>query len=120
MPHVNDHTVVSLAGSAPDSDPYTELAVRCAPAGRQVMRVLAVSAMAFAVMMAWADAEGVDVHILGFRFGCETPDGKMRKPKFGDVGGIFFTGLPEERKPCLETIDRMILLVPGEHHVHLP
>ena len=108
MPHVSDHTVVSLAGSAPDSDPYTELAVRCAPAGRQVMRVLAVSAMAFAVMMAWADAEGVDVHILGFRFGCETPDGKMRKPKFGDVGGIFFTGLPEERKPCLETIDRMI------------
>ena len=72
------------------------------------MRVLAASAIALAAMMAWSYAMAEDVHILGFRFGCETPDGEKRKPKFGDVGGAFFTDLPNKRKPCLETIDRMI------------
>ncbi len=72
------------------------------------MQLLVTSAIALAAMMAWVPAMAVDVHILGFRFDCETPDGEMRKPKFGDVGGMFFTNLPEERKPCHETIDRMI------------
>ena len=72
------------------------------------IRVLVTLAIALAAMMAWTQATAVDVHILGFRFNCATPDGEVRKPKFGDIGGIFFTNLPKERKPCLETIDRMI------------
>ena len=65
-------------------------------------------AIALAAMMAWTHATAVDVHILGFRFDCTTPDGEVRKPKFGDVGGIFFTDLPKQRKACLDTINRMI------------
>ncbi len=65
-------------------------------------------AIALTAMMAWTHATAVDVHILGFRFNCATPDGEVRKPKFGDVGGIFFTNLPKERKACLDTINRMI------------
>ena len=74
------------------------------------MRVFATAAaVAFAAMMAWSSSAGaVDVQINGFAFGCATPDGETRKPKFGDVGGIFFSGLPAARKACLETIDRMI------------
>ena len=72
------------------------------------MRVLAASAMALTVMMAWSGAEAAEARIDGFPFGCETPDGEMLKPKFGDVDGIFFADLPAQRKSCLETIDRMI------------
>ena len=74
------------------------------------MRVFATAAaVAFAAMMAWSSSAGaVDVQINGFAFGCATPDGETRKPKFGDVGGVFFSGLPAARKACLETIDRMI------------
>ncbi len=72
------------------------------------IRVLVTLAIALAAMMAWTQATAVDVHILGFRFNCATPDGEVRKPKFGDVGGIFFTNLPKERKACLDTINRMI------------
>ena len=49
-----------------------------------------------------------DVRIEGFVFGCQLPSGERLKPKFGDVGGAVFTGLPEEREACLRTIDRMI------------
>ncbi len=59
-------------------------------------------------MMTWSSVGAIDVQIYGFNFGCQTPDGELRKPKFGDVDGIFFTNLPAERKACLETIDRMI------------
>ena len=59
-------------------------------------------------MMAWTQATAEDVQILGFRFACTTPDGEVRKPKFGDVGGIYLTNLPQERKSCLEAIDRKI------------
>ena len=74
------------------------------------MRVFATAAaVAFAAMMAWSSSVGaVDVQINGFAFGCATPDGETRKPKFGDVGGVYFSGLPAARKACLETIDRMI------------
>ena len=73
------------------------------------MRILAsVAAAAVAATVAWSSAEAVDVQIHGFEFGCVTPDGETRKPKFGDVDGIYFTNLPAEQKPCLETIDRMI------------
>lgn len=73
------------------------------------MKFLAtVAAVAVAATVAWSSAGAVDVQIHGFEFGCVTPDGETRKPKFGDVDGIYFTGLPAEQKPCLETIDRMI------------
>ena len=74
------------------------------------MRVFATAAaVAFAAMVAWSSsAQAVDVEIHGYPFGCKTPDGETRKPKFGDVGGMYFTGLPAARKACLETIDRMI------------
>ena len=74
------------------------------------MRVFAAVAMAaFVAMMAWSSsAQAADVEIHGYPFGCKTPDGETRKPKFGDVGGMYFAGLPQGRKACLETIDRMI------------
>ena len=69
----------------------------------------AVTAAAFVALMAWSSSAGaVDVEIYGYPFGCKTADGETRKPKFGDVGSIYFTGLPAARKACLETIDRMI------------
>ena len=72
------------------------------------MRGIAVSAAALATMMVASSAEAVGVQVDGFAFGCATPDGEVRKPRFGDVDGAYFTDLPAERKPCLETIDRMI------------
>ena len=73
------------------------------------MRVLAAAlAAVVAATMAWSSAEAVDVQIDGFPFVCKSPEGEFLKPKFGDVDGIYFTGLPAARKPCLETIDRMI------------
>ena len=60
----------------------SRMASSCSPGGRAVsqrrenMRVLAASAIALAAMMAWSYAMAEDVHILGFRFGCETPDGE--------------------------------------------
>ena len=74
------------------------------------MRVFAaVTVAAFVAMVAWSSsAQAVDVEIHGYPFGCKTPDGETRKPKFGDVGGMYFAGLPQGRKACLETIDRMI------------
>ena len=77
--------------------------------GRGGMRVfVAAVAAALAATMAWSSAEAVDVQIDGFPFVCKSPEGEFLKPKFGDVDGIYFTGLPAARKPCLETIDRMI------------
>ena len=70
--------------------------------------LLAAVAAALAATMAWSSAEAVDVQIDGFPFVCKSPEGEFLKPKFGDVDGIYFTGLPAARKPCLETIDRMI------------
>ena len=73
------------------------------------MRVFAAAmTAALAATMAWSSAEAVDVQIDGFPFVCKSPEGEFLKPKFGDVDGIYFTGLPAARKPCLETIDRMI------------
>ena len=74
------------------------------------MRVFAaVVVAAFVAMVAWSSsAQAVDVEIHGYPFGCKSADGETRKPKFGDVGGMYFAGLPQGRKACLETIDRMI------------
>ena len=73
------------------------------------MRRLSVLAAALAAAVSWGtDARAADVEIQGFVFGCQLPTGERLKPKFGDVGGAIFTGLPEERRACLATIDRMI------------
>ncbi len=57
-----------------------------------------------------ADAWAVEVPIYGYAFSCETPDGRELKPGLGDIDGIAFTGLPENREACFEAIDRMIAL----------
>ena len=72
------------------------------------MRVFAVAMAALVGTMALSSAGAVDVQIDGFPFVCKTPEGEFLKPKFGDVDGIYFTNLPAGRKPCLETIDRMV------------
>ena len=73
------------------------------------MRERAVAATALAAAISWGmDVRAVDVLIDDFVFGCTTPAGEMLKPKFGDVGGAFWTGLPQTRKACHETIDRKI------------
>ena len=41
--------------------------------------------------------------------GCETPDGRILKPRHGDSGGASFTDLPAQRQECAETVDRMIV-----------
>ena len=79
------------------------------PGGGSMRVFAAVTVAAFVAMVAWSSsAQAVDVEIHGYPFGCKTPDGETRKPKFGDVGGMYFAGLPQGRKACLETIDRMI------------
>ena len=73
------------------------------------MKGLSVLGAALAAVIFWGtDARAADVQIQGFVFGCESPSGEQLKPKFGDVDGAFLTGLPEERRACLATIDRMI------------
>lgn len=73
------------------------------------MKKLAVLAAALAAAVSWTtNAGAVDVRIQGFPFSCQLPSGEKLKPKFGDVDGAFFTGLPETRKACLRMIDRMV------------
>ena len=69
---------------------------------------LATSLIALATTFDWSAANAVDVRIEEYSFGCETPEGQLLKPKFGDVEGVFYTDSPAQRKPCLETTDRMI------------
>ena len=71
------------------------------------MRSFAPIILAIAMLagfVAWAD----EVQLNDYEFGCETPDGYLLKPKFGDIDGVFFTDMPAQRPQCLETIDRLI------------
>ena len=72
------------------------------------MKRHAMLAVALAAAISWTtNAGAADVQIQGFVFGCQLPSGERLKPKFGDVGGVFFTGLPERREACHQMIDRM-------------
>lgn len=46
--------------------------------------------------------------IAGFRFSCDTPDGKTVKPAFGDIPGVYFLDMPGQRDQCIETVKRKI------------
>ena len=56
----------------------------------------------------FSPASAAEARIEDFRFECRAPDGKRLKPKFGDVDGVFFTGLPGQRDACIAAVDRMI------------
>ena len=58
------------------------------------MRVLVALAAVLATMTAWSGAEAAEARITRFVFGCETPEGRKLKPKFGNIGGVFYTDLP--------------------------
>ena len=77
------------------------------------MRALVALAAVFATMTVWSGAEAAEAaeaRITDFAFSCETPEGRKLKPKFGDVGGVFYTDLPAQRQQCLEAVKRKIAL----------
>lgn len=75
------------------------------------MRTHVVLAAVLAMVLAgWSSAEAGEARIESFVFGCETPDGKKLKPKFGDVDGVFYTDLPGQREQCLDAVERKISL----------
>ena len=74
------------------------------------MRALVALAAVLATMMGWSDSEAAEARITSFVFGCETPEGRKRKPKFGNVDGVFYTNLPAQREQCLEAVKRKIAL----------
>ena len=64
-----------------------------------------------AAMMVWhTGADAAEARIESFEFSCTTPESKTLKPKFGDIGGVFYTDLPAQREQCLEAIKRKIAL----------
>ena len=80
--------------------------------GRDGRRLAPVAAMA-ALMAGWAAGPGpqaAEVEIERFAFGCEAPDGRLLKPRYGDIDGVVFADLPAEREQCLRTIGRRIVL----------
>ena len=73
-------------------------------------RLLAAATAALAASMVWSGAEATETHIEHFVFGCETSDGRIVKPRHGDIEGVIYTALPAQRQQCLGTIDRKIAL----------
>ena len=74
------------------------------------MRTLVALVAVLSIMTGWPDAKAGEARITSFVFGCETPDGRKLKPKFGDIDEAFYTDLPAQRQQCLEAIDRKIAL----------
>ena len=75
------------------------------------MRTTVSLAAALAWVLSWgANAWAAEVSIYGYAFNCQTSDGRELKPGLGDIGGIAFAGLPENREACFEAVDRMIAL----------
>ena len=76
------------------------------------MRILipAVFTVALAMTAGWSGAYAAEARITDFAFGCETPDGRKLKPKFGDVEGVFYTDIPAQREQCIEAIKNKIAL----------
>ena len=63
---------------------------------------LAVAAFSFVA------SEAAEVQIGDFVFGCETSDGQVRKPQFGDMNGVFYTDIRGQEKACEDAVKRMI------------
>ena len=75
----------------------------------QALRSFLLSGLLLAMAPAFfSPAPAAEARIEDFRFECRAPDGKRLKPKFGDVDGVFFTGLPGQRDACIAAVDRMI------------
>ena len=74
------------------------------------MSVFATVAAGLAVLAMWSSAGAAETLIEGFAFDCETPDGRVVKPRHGDIEGVSFTDLSTQRAQCLGTIDRKIAL----------
>ena len=75
----------------------------------QALRSFLLSGLLLAMAPAvFSPAPAAEASIEDFRFECRAPDGKRLKPKFGDVDGVFFTGLPGQRDACIAAVDRMI------------
>ena len=74
------------------------------------MRALTALVASLAMLAGWTSAEAAEARITKFVFGCETPDGRKLKPKFGDVGEAFYTDLPAQRQQCLDAVQRKISL----------
>ena len=81
--------------------------------GTETMRARTAMAAALlaAAVMGWsASADAAEARIEGFEFACTTPEGETLKPKFGDIGGVFYTDLPAQREQCLQAIRQKIAL----------
>ena len=75
------------------------------------MRAFAVAVALVIPGVVWqAGAEAAEARIDNYVFSCTTPEGKALKPKFGDIGGVFYTDLPYQREQCLEAIKNKIAL----------
>ena len=74
------------------------------------MRFLVVLVAALAMMTGWSGAQAAEARITAFAFGCETPEGRKLKPKFGDVEGVFYTDIPAQWQQCVEAVKRKIAL----------
>ena len=74
------------------------------------MRTLVGLVASLAMLTGWTDAEAAEARITSFAFGCETPEGRKLKPKFGDVEGVFYTDIPAQRQQCVEAVKRKIAL----------
>ena len=72
--------------------------------------VLIVGTLTVAAMAGGTAAEAAEARIASFAFACTTPEGETLKPKFGDIDGIFYTDLPDQREQCLEAVQRKIAL----------
>ena len=76
------------------------------------MRIIALSAAVAMIAGAAAEpaAEAAEARIETFVFGCESPDGRRLKPKFGDIEGAVYPDLPAQREQCLSAVGRRIAL----------
>ena len=72
------------------------------------MRALTALVAALAMLAGWTNAEAAEARITKFVVGCETPDGRKLKPKFGDIDEAFYTDLPAQRQQCLDAVQRKI------------
>ena len=88
---------------------------RCPPprgggaAGRAgSLAVPAALAAALIVAAGVPGAGAAEVRIDGIPFACETPGGRIVKPRLGDIGGLSFADLPAQRQQCLDMIESRI------------
>ena len=76
---------------------------------RVAVGVVAAAAV-LAVLSPWSGAGAAETLIEGFSFGCETADGRIVRPRHGDIEGVAYADIPAQRAQCLGTIDRKIAL----------